>query len=448
MTSENMTSRVGEPSRPSGDARVSSSANGTGSTARNVVTSATSGSGALRIAQGVDAVPQSGIRRLFDIVTEMDDVISLGVGEPDFSTPWRVREAAIHGLEKRRVTYTGNSGLPELREAIARYIDGRTGVRYQSDGEVLVTVGVSEALDLALRAILDPGDEVIVVEPSYVSYKPCIWFAGGVPVPLPTRAEHRFVPQADEFEALITPRTRAIMINSPNNPTGAAYSREDLLPIAAVAERHDLLVISDEVYERLSFDADHVSFVSLPGMARRTLLLNGFSKAYAMTGWRLGYACGPEPLIAAMTKIHQYTALCASRTAQEAGVEALRHADDDVEAMVEDYDARRRLVVAGLNQIGLPCHLPEGAFYVFPDIRPTGLTSAAFAERLLMEGRVAVVPGEAFGDSGEGHVRISYAYAVPQIEEALDRIGRFVASLPGFPVAPLAEPTPAAALKV
>ena len=389
-------------------------------------------SNALRIASGVAAVPPSGIRRLFDIVTEMDDVISLGVGEPDFPTPWRVREAAIHGLENRRVTYTGNSGLPELRAAIADYLGGRFGVPYRPQDEILVTVGVSEALDLALRAILEPGDEVIVVEPSYVSYKPCVWFAGGVPVPLATRAEHGFVPQPDELEAKITPRTRAIMINSPNNPTGAAYSREAQGAIAEVAERHDLLVISDEVYERLSYDREHVSFASLPGMRERTLLLNGFSKAYAMTGWRLGYACGPEPLIAAMTKIHQYTALCASRTAQEAGIEALRHADADVVTMVDDYDARRRLIVAGLNRIGLPCHLPEGAFYVFPSIRTTGLSAADFTEQLLLEGRVAVVPGEAFGDSGAGHVRISYAYAVPQIEEALDRIARFVATLPDF----------------
>jgi aminotransferase len=403
---------------------------------------------ALRIASGVAAVPPSGIRRLFDIVTEMDDVISLGVGEPDFPTPWRVREAAIHGLETRRVTYTGNAGLPELRSAIADYIGGRFGVRYRPLDEILVTVGVSEALDLALRAILEPGDEVIVVEPSYVSYKPCVWFAGGVPVPLATSAEHGFVPQPDELEAKITARTRAIMINSPNNPTGAAYSRAAQQAVADVAERHDLLVISDEVYERLCYDDQHVSFASLPGMRERTLLLNGFSKAYAMTGWRLGYACGPEPLIAAMTKIHQYTALCASRTAQEAGIEALRHADADVEVMVDDYDARRRLVVAGLNRIGLPCHLPEGAFYVFPSIRTTGLSASDFTEQLLMRGRVAVVPGEAFGESGAGHVRISYAYAVPQIEEALDRIARFVATLPDFvPGSAPARPVTMPALK-
>ncbi len=399
---------------------------------------------ALRIARSVAAVPPSGIRRLFDIVTEMDDVISLGVGEPDFPTPWRVREAAIHGLENRRVTYTGNAGLLELREMIARYLDGRFGVSYRPQDQILVTVGVSEALDLALRAILEPGDEVIVVEPSYVSYKPCVLFAGGVPVPLATRAEHGFVPQPDELEAKITPRTRAIMINSPNNPTGAAYGRAAQEAIAAVVERHDLLVISDEVYERLSYDERHVSFASIPGMAERTLLLNGFSKAYAMTGWRLGYACGPEPLISAMNKIHQYTALCASRTAQEAGIEALRNADADVEVMVDDYDARRRMVVAGLNRIGLPCRLPEGAFYVFPSIRPTGLSAADFTEQLLMRGRVAVVPGEAFGESGAGHVRISYAYAVPQIEEALGRIARFVATLPNF----VPEPAPVRATPV
>jgi aminotransferase len=384
---------------------------------------------ALQIARHVEAVPPSGIRRLFDIVAEMDDVISLGVGEPDFTTPWRVREAAIHSLETRRQTYTGNAGLPELRQAIAEYVYGRYGVAYRPSDQILVTVGVSEALDLVFRAILEPGDEVIVAEPSYVSYQPCVWFAGGVPVPWETTAEHRFVPQASDLETLITPRTRAIMLNMPNNPTGASYDRDALMAIAEVAARHDLLVVSDEVYDRLVYDREHVCFASLPGMAERTVLLNGFSKAFAMTGWRLGYACGPEPIISAMLKIHQYTALCASRTAQEAGIVALRNSESDIQRMVEDYDARRRLITAGFNRMGLPCHLPDGAFYVFPSIEPTGLSADEFTDQLLEQARVAVVPGEAFGASGAGHIRVSYAYSIEQIEEALKRIGAFVASL-------------------
>ena len=384
-----------------------------------------------RVARQVEAIPPSGIRRFFDLVAELPDVISLGVGEPDFVTPWRIRETAIHRLEHGRTTYTANRGLPALCEALAAHLARRAGLDYDPAAQLLVTTGVSEALDLALRALLDPGDEVIVPEPCYVAYVPCVRLAGGVPVTLATRPEDGFVPRAGELERLVTPRTRAILLNYPNNPTGATFGREALLAIAAVAERHDLVVLSDEVYDRLIYAAPHVPFPSLPGMAQRTILLNGFSKAYAMTGWRVGYAAGPPDLIGAMTKIHQYTALCANRTAQEAAIEALTHGERDVQAMVEAYDLRRRLIVDGFNRLGLPCRLPEGAFYAFPSVTQTGLSSEEFAERLLREARVAVVPGEAFGTAGAGHVRCSYAYAVDQIEEALARIGRFVRSLGG-----------------
>lgn len=386
----------------------------------------------MKLARSVQEIPPSGIRKLFDVVAQMDDVISLGVGEPDFGTAWRVREAAIYGLERGRTSYTGNSGLLELRQAIAAHLRRRYGLEYAPEGEVLVTVGVSEGLDLALRALLDPGDEVIVPQPCYVAYPPCIALAGGVAVPVATSAAQRFVPDAAAIEAAVTPRTRAILLNYPGNPTGAVPDEAALRAIATVAARHDLVVISDEIYDRLSYDAEHVSFATLPGMRERTLLLNGFSKTYGMTGWRVGYAAGPEPLVAAMTKIHQYTALCASRQAQEAAIEAFRVPDREVLAMVDDYDARRRLIVAGLNRIGLPCHLPEGAFYAFPSIAGTGLSAQEFAERLLLEARVAVVPGDAFGLGGEGHIRCAYATALPKIEEALERMDRFVRSLPGF----------------
>ena len=384
-----------------------------------------------RLAEAVVALPQSGIRRFFDVVAQMDDVISLGVGEPDFGTAWRVREAAIYGLERGRTTYTANSGLLELRQAIAAALGRRFGLDYDPADEVLVTVGVSEGLDLALRALLDPGDEVIVPQPCYVAYEPCVALAGGVPVPLATRAADGFVPRAADVEALVTPRTRALLLNYPNNPTGAAPARADLLALAEVARRHDLVVISDEIYDRLAYDAAHVAFATLPSMLGRTLLLNGFSKTYGMTGWRVGYAAGPADLIGAMTKIHQYTALCAGRSAQEAAIEALRVPDRDVEAMVDEYDTRRRTIVAGLNRLGLPCHLPAGAFYAFPSVAPTGLSASEFAERLLHEARVAAVPGDAFGAGGAGHVRCAYATSLPQIEEALSRIDRFLATLSG-----------------
>ena len=384
----------------------------------------------MKLSRAVEAIPPSGIRRFFDVVSQMDDVISLGVGEPDFGTAWRVREAAIYGLERGRTSYTANSGLLELRQAIAAALRGRYGLEYDPGHEVLVTVGVSEGLDLALRALLDPGDEVLVAEPCYVAYPPCVALAGGVPVSLPTSAADGFVPRAAVAERLVTPRTKAIVLNTPSNPTGAVLGRAALEALADVARRHDLLVISDEVYDRLSYDAPHVPMAALPGMAERTLLLNGFSKTYGMTGWRVGYAAGPRPLLAAMTKIHQYTALCASRQAQEAAIEALRVPDRDVKAMVDDYDARRRLFVSGLNRLGLTCHLPAGAFYAFPSVATTGLSSQAFAERLLTEGRVAVVPGDAFGAGGDGHVRCAYATALPQLEAALERMARFLDALP------------------
>ena len=391
----------------------------------------------MRLSRTVQDLPPSGIRRFFDVVAQMEDVISLGVGEPDFVTPWRVREAAIHSLERGRTTYTSNQGLLELRRGIAAQIARRSGLAYGPD-QIVITVGVSEGLDLALRALLDPGDEVIVPQPCYVAYPACVSLAGGVPVALATHVDEGFVPSAEAVERLVTPRTRAILLNYPNNPTGATMTRDELLALAEVAARHDLVVVSDEIYDRLTYDGEHVAFASLPGMADRTLLLNGFSKAYAMTGWRIGYAAGSVPLIAAMTKIHQYTALCASRTAQEAAIEALRVPDRDIQAMVDDYDGRRRLIVAGFNRIGLPCHLPKGAFYAFPSIAPTGLSSQEFAERLLHEAHVAVVPGDAFGAGGERHVRCSYASSIGQIEEALARIDRFVAGLPR--VAPVDRP--------
>ena len=384
---------------------------------------------ALRLSQAVEAVPPSGIRQFFDVVSLMEDVISLGVGEPDFGTAWRVREAAIYGLERGRTTYTSNSGLLELRRAISGALGQRYGVQYDPDAEILITVGVSQGLDLALRALLDPGSEVLIPDPAYVAYPPCVSMAGGVPVWIPTFAEDGFTPRADEIERRITPRTRALMLNYPGNPTGAVPDRAALEAIADVVRRHDLVVVSDEIYDRLSYDAPHISFATLPGMLERTLLLNGFSKTYGMTGWRVGYAAGPAELIAAMTRIHQYTALCASRQAQEAAIEALRVPDRDVQATIDDYAMRRHAIVSGLNRLGLTCHLPAGAFYAFPSVEATGLSSFDFANRLLHEGRVAVVPGDAFGPGGAGHVRCAYATGLAQIEQAIERIDRFLHSL-------------------
>jgi aminotransferase len=380
----------------------------------------------VKLSRVVESVPPSGIRRFFDIVSQMEDVISLGVGEPDFVTPWRIREAAIYAIERGYTTYTSNWGLLELRQEIAHHLDAVYGVEYNPANEILVTVGVSEGLDLALRAILNPGDEVLIPEPCYVSYKPCTLFAGGTPVPVPGEPEDGFTIRAAALEAAVTPRTRAVLLNFPNNPTGATLRREEMEQIAALAEKHDLWVLSDEIYAQLTYEGQHVCFASLPGMQRRTILFNGFSKAYAMTGWRIAYAAGPAEAIGALTKIHQYTMLCAPITAQTAAIEALKNGDRDTIEMREQYDARRRLVVSGFNAIGLPCHLPEGAFYAFPRIAGTGLECETFAERLLHEERVAVVPGTAFGDCGEGHIRCSYAASVAELEEALRRIERFV----------------------
>lgn len=381
----------------------------------------------MRISRVVQSIPPSGIRRFFDIVSQMDDVISLGVGEPDFVTPWRIRDAAIYSIERGFTQYTSNWGLLELRQEVARLLDRRYGVEYRPEGEILITVGVSEGLDLALRAILNPGDEVLIPEPCYVSYSPCTLFAGGVPVSIGSDATTGFRVQVADLERAITPRTRAILLNYPNNPTGATLRRKELEQIAALAERHDLIVLSDEIYSELSYDGGHLCFARLPGMHHRTILLNGFSKAFAMTGWRLAYAAGPPDLLGAMTKIHQYTMLSAPITSQKAAIEACRSGEPDMEAMVRQYDERRRLFVKGLNDIGLDCLMPEGAFYVFPSIRSTGLSCEEFAERLLNEERVAVVPGTAFGRGGEGHVRCSYASSVENIREALARMGRFAA---------------------
>ena len=378
------------------------------------------------ISKRVKDIPPSGIRRFFDIIASMDGVISLGVGEPDFVTPWHIREAGIYSIEKGYTSYTSNYGLLELREEIARYLKVRHNLDYDPERELLVTVGVSEGVDLALRAILNPGDEVVIPDPSYVSYTSCTVLAGGVSVPVPTVIENDFKVKAQDIDKRINPRTKAILLGYPNNPTGAVMDREELLKVAEVAQRHSLVVISDEVYERLVYGVEHTCFASLPGMRERTILLGGFSKAYAMTGWRLGYAAATEEIIEAMMKIHQYTIMCAPTMAQMAAIKALKEGEDQVQEMVADYDQRRRVMVKGLNDIGLTCFEPRGAFYAFPSIKSTGLSSDEFAERLLLEERVAVVPGPTFGQCGEGYVRCCYATSMAEIEEALERMGNFV----------------------
>jgi len=378
------------------------------------------------ISKKVRDISPSGIRRFFDILASLEGVISLGVGEPDFVTPWHIREAGIYSLEQGYTSYTSNYGILELREEIARYLKSRYGLDYDPQKEILITVGVSEGLDLAMRAILDPGDEVIGHEPSYVSYTPCTTLAGGKFVPVSTYVENEFKVNADDIEKRVTPRTKALLLGYPSNPTGGVMDRPGLKKVAEVAQRHDLIVVSDEVYERLVYGVKHTCFASLPGMQQRTIHLGGFSKAYAMTGWRIGYAAAREEIIEAMMKIHQYTMLCAPIMGQMAALEALREGEAQVEDMVAEYDQRRRVMVEGFNNIGLACFEPRGAFYAFPSIKSTGLSSEDFAERLLIEEHVAVVPGNAFGKCGEGYIRCCYATSMAEIEEALELMGHFV----------------------
>ena len=377
----------------------------------------------------ISACPPSGIRRFFDIAAEMDDVISLGVGEPDFVTPWRIREAGIYALENGYTTYTSNHGLLRLRELICADLAARYSATYSPTTECLITTGVSEGLDLALRVLLNPGDEVIVPEPCYVAYEPNVAFAGGVPVRVPTRWEDDFAVDPAVVEAAITARTKAILVGSPANPTGAVQPRAALEALVALAERHDLYLISDEIYDRLTYIGTHTCMGALPGARERTVLLGGFSKAFAMTGWRVGWICAPQEVANLCVRVHQYTMLCAPHVSQLAAVEAMSGGEGDVDEMVADYDRRRRVFVKGLRELGLDCPEPGGAFYAFPSIRRSGLDSETFAERLLHEHKVAVVPGNVFGPSGEGHVRCSYATALPLLEEALERMGRFLASV-------------------
>lgn len=378
------------------------------------------------IADHVDALKPSGIRRFFDLASTMDNVISLGVGEPDFVTPWNVIEASYHSLEQGYTAYTANAGLLELRELISEYLKTTFSVSYRPADQVIVTVGASQAIDIALRAILNPGDEVIIVEPCFVAYASAVSLAGGVPISVGTKAENGFKLQPEELEDALTPKTKAIILCNPNNPTGTMLNREELLPIAELVEAHDLLVLSDEIYAELSYEADYVSFSNLPNMQERTILISGFSKSFAMTGWRLGYAAGPAELIQAMTKIHQYTIMCAPTMAQYGAVEALRSGSASVEHMKKSYRQRRNFVTSAFEEMGLMTNRPGGAFYIFPSIQETGMSSEAFAEALLMEEKVAVVPGSVFGESGEGYIRCSYATSMKQLTEAMKRIKRFV----------------------
>jgi len=374
----------------------------------------------------LNQIPPSGIRKFFDLIVSMEGVISLGVGEPDFATPWHIREAAIYSLEKGYTMYTSNLGMLELRRELSRYLKDTYNLDYNPESELLITVGVSEGLDLATRAILDPGDEVIMPDPCYSAYNPCVILAGGTPIMVPTNEENNFELAAADVEARVTNKTKAILIGYPANPTGAVMSRDKLAQIAEVARRHRLVVISDEIYARLVYGVEHTCFATLPQIKESTILLGGFSKAYAMTGWRIGYAAANKEIIAAMTKIHQYTMLCASIMGQVAAIEALKSGEASTAEMAEEYNRRRLVIVQGLNDIGLPCFEPRGAFYTFPSIKGTGMTSEEFAEKLLMEEKVAVVPGIAFGQCGEGYIRCCYATSLAEIEEALSRMGRFV----------------------
>ena len=382
-----------------------------------------------RIAHRVHDIPSSGIRKFFDLIASRDDIISLGVGEPDFVTPWHIREAAIDSLKNGDTHYTSNFGVLELRKELSLYLERLYGAQFAPESQLLITVGVSEALDLALRATLNPGDEVITADPSYVAYFPVVHMAGGTLTTVPTTMEDEFRLRASEVERRITPQTRTLLINHPSNPTGAVLERATVMQLADIAERHDLLIIADEIYDRLVYSADEpfTSFASVESVRDRTIVLGGFSKAFAMTGWRVGYAAGPSDIIAAMMKVHQYTMMSAPTMAQAAALEALRDGERDVAEMREAYDQRRRALLEGFHRIGLPCVEPQGAFYAFPSIMPTGMTSEEFAERLLIEEGVAVVPGSAFGQSGEGFVRCCYAASLEDIDEAIVRMGRFVA---------------------
>lgn len=371
----------------------------------------------------------SGIRKFFDIVSEMDDAISLGVGEPDFDTPWHIREEGIYSLEKGRTFYTSNAGLKDLKIEICRYLKRKLGLDYHYNHEVMVTVGGSEAIDIALRAMVDPGDEVLVPQPSYVSYVPCVELAHGVPIIVELKEEDEFRITANQILEHITEKTKILILPFPNNPTGAILEREDLEEIARVCIENDIYVISDEIYSELTYKGEHVSITCIPGMKERTVLINGFSKAYAMTGWRLGYACAPEVIMKQMIKIHQFAIMCAPTTSQYAAVEALKNGDNDVKMMKESYNQRRKYLVHELNAMGMECFEPYGAFYVFPSIKKFGMTSDEFATRLLMEEKVAVVPGTAFGDCGEGFLRISYAYSIENLKLALERVRRFIERL-------------------
>ena len=381
------------------------------------------------LSEKIVGIKPSGIRKFFDVVSEMPEAISLGVGEPDFDTPWHIRDEGIWSLEQGRTFYTSNSGLKELRQEIANYLHRKQGIDYDPIREILITVGGSEAIDLMFRAMVNEGDEVLIPQPSYVSYEPCAILADAKPVIIDLKEENEFRLTAQELEDAITERSKILVLPFPNNPTGSIMDRKDLEAVAEVIIKRDLYVLSDEIYAELTYSGEHVSIASLPGMQERTILVNGFSKAYAMTGWRLGYACGPAWIMDQMTKIHQFAIMCAPTTSQYAAVEALRNGDEDVAAMRESYNERRRFVVHTLREMGLPCFEPLGAFYVFPCIREFGMTSDEFATRLLQEEKVAIVPGTAFGDSGEGFLRISYAYSLENLKEALGRLRRFVEKL-------------------
>ena len=377
----------------------------------------------------VTEMEPSGIRRFFDVASTMENVISLGVGEPDFDTPWHIRDEGIYSLEKGRTFYTSNAGLKELKIEISKYLDRRFGLSYDYNKEMLVTVGGSEAIDIAMRAMLDPQDEVLIPQPSYVSYVPCCVLANGTPVPIELKAENEFRLTAEELEAAITPKTKLLVMPFPNNPTGAVMEKKDLEAVAEVVKKHDLFVLSDEIYAELTYLDNHVSIASIPGMRERTIVINGFSKSHAMTGWRLGYACGPEVIIKQMLKIHQFAIMCAPTTSQYAAVEALRNGDEDVAMMREEYNGRRRYVLERFKEMGLSCFEPFGAFYAFPCIKDLGMTSDEFATKLLQTKKVAVVPGTAFGACGEGFLRISYAYSLDDLRIALDRVAEFVTEI-------------------